>query len=408
MRSSGFRILAAAIAVLASAAMAPTADAQTRFQDGKPVIEEKTPFGYLPADVRAKMRAQEPLTKAASVLRWEFENAPARNAGYANIVLEKNAVALHWKGEVSAGMKAAVTRAGRHAAVRVVPARYSQAELRAATAPIFEYMKKHPGGPVRSVGVTDGGDALEVGVVDSDPRVAGADLPEVNIPVKVVPKQAPKSTSRLADTPPYWGGARIQTPDSVNPNAYCSTGFGVKNGAGIEYVLTAAHCYTPPDRATVWATGTTMGYASHEVYWHDILLITTHAGGRIYDGGVGTGEFSKSVYGWDWAYAGEYLCQSGATSGVVCNFTQGNGFTYSYCDYDSDGDWTCQDDLLLAVQMDGLQATRGGDSGGPVFGLRNDGVVAKGIVSGHAGFSYMIHQDFGTAWRDFGVTPIFG
>ncbi|MFC7723075.1 chymotrypsin family serine protease [Nonomuraea recticatena] len=395
-------MLVAALAVLVSAVMVPPAEARLRAQDGKPIIEEKTPFGYIPADVREKMRAQEPLTKAASLLRWEVENNG--HAGYANISLEPDGVALHWKGQIPPGMKTAMTQAGQHAKVRVVPARYSQAELRAATDSLFEYMKEHPGGPVRSVGVSQDGSAIEVGVVDSEAQTSTADLPKTAIPVKTVRRAAPKLTSRLSDSAPYWGGARLWNPARQTK---CTSGFGVKNSAGTEFLLTAAHCFTPPEQVETWTCCRTVGNATHETYWHDLLLVQTDAGGRIYDGGVGTGEFSKSVYGWDWVYSGEYLCTSGSVSGVICNFTQGNAFTFSYCDWDSDGDWTCMNDLLLAVQMDGLLAGLEGDSGGPVFSLRNDGVIAKGIISGRNDH-VLIHQDFGTAWRDFGIVPISG
>ncbi|KAB2345182.1 chymotrypsin family serine protease [Actinomadura rudentiformis] len=391
------------ITALVSVSMATAANAQTRFQDGKPVIEEDKPFSYIDPGVLKKMRAQEPLTKAASVLRWEVEKSG--HAGYADIALEENGVALHWKGDVPAAMKTAMSTASRLAPVRVVPAKHSKADLRAAITPLYEYMKKHPGGPVHSVGIRQDGSSIEVGSAASDLRTVATDLPKTSIPVKVVRKAAPKSASRLEDTAPYWGGARIWNPAK---KLNCTSGFGVKNSNGTGFLLTAAHCFTPPERVSRYTSVTTIGYASHENWAHDILLVTTHAGGRIYDGGVGSGEFSKSVYGWDWVYSGEYLCASGSVSGVICNYTQGNGFTYSYCDYDSDGDWTCRNDLLLAIQMDGLRASQGGDSGGPVFSLRNDGVVAKGIISGHDGWSGLIHQDFGTAWRDFGVVPIQG
>src|SRR5687768_14614893 len=100
MRSRGFRIMGTAIAVLVFATMATTAHAQATFQNGKPVIEEDGFVRYIDPDVLKKMRAQEPLTKAASVLRWEVEKSG--HAGYADIALEENGVALHWKGDVPA------------------------------------------------------------------------------------------------------------------------------------------------------------------------------------------------------------------------------------------------------------------------------------------------------------------
>ncbi|MFI0449645.1 S1 family peptidase [Actinomadura sp. 6N118] len=397
MKSRSFRMLGAAIAALMFTMMATTAHAQAAFQDGKPVNEEDGFFRYIDPDVLKKMRAQEPLTKAASVLRWEVEKSGY--AGYADIALEGNGVALHWKGDVPATMKTAMSTAG--APVRVVPATHSQADLRAAITPIYEYMKKHPGGPVHSVGIKQDGSSIEVGSATADLQKVAADLPKSNIPVKVVRKEAPQMTSRLEDSAPYYGGARFR---NLTKGGYCTSGFGVKNGAGTEFMLTAAHCYTAPDQVGTYDSRRYIGTASHEAYWHDLIMIPTDAGTRIYDGGVGSGEFSKPVRAWDWVYTGDYLCISGSVSGVVCNIIQGNGYTFAYCDWDSDGDWTCMNDLLLAYQNDGREASQPGDSGAPIFGLRSDGVVAKGIHSASGGRSVIVYQDFGTAWRDFNIT----
>jgi streptogrisin D len=180
----------------------------------------------------------------------------------------------------------------------------------------------------------------------------------------------------------------------------------VQNGAGQYFVLTAAHCITTGDVVATWA-GRDMGHAGAENWRHDVILINAFGGHRIFDGGVGTGEFTKAVAYWDWVYPWEWLCSSGSVSGVVCNIRQGESFTYSYCLTDSDGDWICLNDLLLAVRSDGRQGSIPGDSGGPVFSLDGPRVVAKGIISGYLG-SALVHQDFGTAWRDFGITPRTG
>jgi hypothetical protein len=44
-----------------------------------------------------------------------------------------------------------------------------------------------------------------------------------------------------------------------------------------------------------------------------------------------------------------------------------------------------------------------------VFGLSgSDRVIAKGTITGHVGTTDLIFQDFATAWRDFGITPVTG
>ena len=74
------------------------------------------------------------------------------------------------------------------------------------------------------------------------------------------------------------------------------------------------------------------------------------------------------------------------------------------CDYDSDNDYVCATDLILARTTRNPAAAYG-DSGGPVFALDGSRVRAVGTITGSVGAN-LYFQDFGTAWRDFGITPM--
>jgi hypothetical protein len=241
-------------------------------------------------------------------------------------------------------------------------------------------------------------------ILAADGAVATTDLPSTGVPIRIVQRPRMQLLSRLADTAPFWGGARIVNADN---GAGCSSGFAVTSG-GVNYLLTAGHCGRPGGG---WYNGDRsrfIGTATRENVAHDLLLVPTSAAGRIYDGGVGVGEFSKGVVGWDWAIPGEYVCQSGSVSGAVCGIRNTNSFQYTLCDTDPYGNYECYSDLILAQKTDGGLAARHGDSGGPVFTLSGtSNVVAKGTITGGGG-SWLVYQDFGTAWRDFGIVPLTG
>ena len=64
--------------------------------------------------------------------------------------------------------------------------------------------------------------------------------------------------------------------------------------------------------------------------------------------------------------------------------------------------------MIQAWKRDGGVAGRPGDSGGPVFSLNGDRVVAKGTITGGDLGSMLLFQDFGTAYSVWGVTPLTG
>ncbi len=140
----------------------------------------------------------------------------------------------------------------------------------------------------------------------------------------------------------------------------------------------------------------------------------------MWDGGVSTpggqntsSEYTKQILGSDHVYPGEWLCTSGSTSGALCGYQVTNNFPTDYCAYDHWGTYECYVDLFEAEQHTGYEAARGGDSGGPVFGLNGDmsKVIAKGVISGRRSNVFgqprwLLFQDFITAVYDFNVTVV--
>ncbi len=337
------------------------------------------------ADAAGRMARQRPLVAAASAVRWEIE----RHAypGFAGIALEDAQVALWWKGAVPTGMSTVVARARRHAPVKVRAAAHSLRELRAAAAKVRATTDVSPSGPLHAIKIPADGSGLvlaaPVGI-----RTAAA-VPEVAVPVTVVHEEPLRPVSRENDWAPWSGGAQIR-----NGGSYCTSGFGVRNSANARYILTAAHCGQSGNRITD-GQGEWIGDVGPRHQDHDIALIpTSNVDDQIYVGGSNSNT-TRVVEGWDWTFVGEYLCQSGVTSafqtgGPVCNIK----VLFYYDD---------REDLVEAEQMNGQQAARGGDSGGPIYSNgANGGVVAKGTVTRSAG-PRLGFQDFGTATRDFGI-----
>ncbi len=354
-----------AAAVLAAAVLvAPTASA--------------TPAAETDA-AALRMERQRPLVAAASRIRWEIERRAY--PGFAGIALEDTQVALWWKGAVPASMAAVVSQARRTAPVRVRTAAHSLAELRAAAATI----RAADPGSVDAVKFPADGSGLVLGVSPA----ARAAVPQVDVPVTIVHEEPLRPVSREDDSAPWSGGAQIR-----NGNSYCTSGFGVRNSSNARYVLTAAHCGQTGNRITD-GRGEWIGDVGPRHQDHDVALIpTSNVDDQIYVGGANSNA-TRVVDGWDWTFVGEYLCQSGVTSafetgGPVCNIK----VLFYYDD---------REDLVEAEQMNGQPAARGGDSGGPIYSnSASGGVIAKGTVTRSAG-PRLGFQDFGTAYRDFGV-----
>jgi hypothetical protein len=364
--------------------------------DGQPATAAKPPLPYQEAMIR-----QQPLKRAASLIRWEIERGG--HVGFMSLGLADDHVVLRWKGQVPAAIQRVIAEASAIAPIEVVPAGHSRRELQEEVARVGSWMRAGLGGPVHTIRVEGDGSGLRIltDVADFSPA---RHLPAMRVPYTVQTARPMRLRSRLDDSEPWRGGARIQNETSGGDR--CTAGFGVEDSSHTKYILTAGHCGKPGDHF-LDATGEHTGWGAREHREHDILLYSSNAQGRIYDGGV-VSDFTKGVAGWDWVFDGELLCTSGSFSGVICGLLVDPAFIGIICGFDVYDNFECWDDLLIANQVDGKQATLGGDSGGPVFTLSGAyRVVAKGTITGQGTLdSEVVFQDFGTAFRDFGVVPI--
>jgi hypothetical protein len=394
-------VVAAALAVGTMPASGAGADADA--DAGKP-----TPAGAadtISAETRARIDAQAPLTAAASAIQNVVDRG--HDAGYAGIGLGEDHVVVWWKGTPPAAVRRAVREARRDVTVRVVGAAHTRAELESAAQELTDYITAHPDRGYHSVEVAYDGSGLVLDVAPSASRRsvanglpsevdAATDLP-TGVPVRVQENAAPELTGRLNDSAPYWGGARINNNDNTG---FCTAGWPVRRGS-TEYMLTAGHCGRPGGG---WNNGNDtqyVGVGELEHAAHDLLLIRADVGTRMWDGPIGTGEFTKRVAGSGATFPGEWVCASGSVTGAQCNYVVTSTFTYSFSDYDAYGNLETYTDLVLA-DYSGVPS-RSGDSGGPVFVPTGaSDVIAKGTITGVWG-SRLIFQDWITAQNDFGI-----
>ncbi|GAA3802949.1 hypothetical protein ACFS5L_40970 [Streptomyces phyllanthi] len=381
-------LLAAAAALAATALVGTTTTGATAQQSERKTVPISK---AVPEDDLAKMTEQRPLVKAADKIRWAQERG--QFGGFTGIGLEEDRVALWWKGEVPAKVQRAIDEARDTAPVRVVDAQYSLRELKTASARLQARLAEDPS-LGHTVNIPTDGSGLVLATDGTGGKRAAAAAGETasevaGVPVRTVEEPRLDQVSRDNDWSPWWGGARIW-----QPRAGCTSGFGVTDNTGAQYLLTAGHCGDFGDPFTSGG-GTSIGTPSKINKTHDIMLIGTGDVTNFIYTGNPTDNVGVRVDGWDWVYPGEYLCQSGATSagvvgGAICNIK----VLFFYND---------SEDLVEAEQMDGQTAARPGDSGGPVYtASASGGAIAKGTTTRVAG-ARLGFQDFGTAWRDFGV-----
>jgi hypothetical protein len=200
-----------------------------------------------------------------------------------------------------------------------------------------------------------------------------------------VPGDTLSAPARCNDLyPGYWGGAVIINQTWGNG---CSTGFGVHSTVDSKtYMLTDSHCGNAGDYFDNGQQNQSLGYIYGENHGHDDAAILANVGNRYYDGaGIYQGDThnTKLVSGQQPSSVGDYLCESGAYGGVICNLKIiALNLTLTYYDEDAG-----QNITVTRV----AETTRGsggygnglltpGDSGGPVFSLAAAGhVTAKGL-----------------------------
>jgi hypothetical protein len=377
----------------------------------------------------AVMRHQEALQPAVQVLYEEYVKDP--NGGFAGIAFEDEGLTLYYKSQLTTTMKLALVEARKSGQITVKSAPFSMAELEAEGLKIHDALKAYGSSDIQSIGYMYDGSRLKIERVpeavakawmearmkSGKPALTSVETilfeAKLRVPVEVTTADTPivHLTNRLSDLPPWNGGGRWESWRGIEHRGTCTTGFGV-NASGRTWVLSAGHCASLGDTAYQGQFGNPnasfaqMGPINSDSWQYDMLLIDAPGWYLIFDGSPTT-SVTKRVYTWGYWAANELVCQSGMTSGVVCGIKQQYSTdTRVSCDTpDSDGDCGyIQKGMIRSIQVNGATAGRPGDSGGPVFTLHNDGVRAKGIVSGGGGTT-LYFQDWHDAIRLFGAYP---
>ena len=343
---------------------------------------------------RRQMIEQRPRVLAAKMIKEAVDFRPQR--GYAGIVLEEGLVALWWKGPVPSRILRVVDEANKVAPVQIFEARHSRAELRAAAAQI----RRQFGRDVIH-GIGDPGDGSRL-ILAVPPHKADAQsrssimsaMPAVGVETEVVYEEEPELLSRNDDSPPWKGGAVIV---NATIGAGCTSGFGVL-AAGQPAILTAGHCATANGQRIQDGSGEFIGNSAQKTGHDQMIVPTSSTTNRIYVG-PRVSNTTKTVTSWEPCFIGELLCQSGTTTAQAIGS--------ELCRLRVDRFATDSESLVEAVQLDGQQGARPGDSGGPLYSDLGSNVIAKGTMTWVAG-SRVGFQDIPTANQDFGGIQIPG
>jgi hypothetical protein len=325
---------------------------------------------------RERMAKQIPFVAAADrIIKLDRDGT---GLGGIRIDLDRGVLQVWWKGDPPAAVHEEIDKRQRADGIRVElgSAKYSQRDLYEAGQSIMGDRDAYPG--LIRLGPLVDGSGLEVGVEDTR-RAASWKFP---IPAKVVSASRIKQTqTRSADLPPWSAGA-VTLPVFTGAGM-CTTGFAVESGFWFWYssgIITAEHCF-PGGGDFNNGAGVLIGKGdvgrSH--VHSDSLYIPSTVQARIYDGPIG-GEFFKSVHGDTHAVPGQTVCVSGAVTGVRCDIMI-DRINISSGYISTTGQPVDMITFGHSLGADHV-ATSDGDSGGPVFGIDDGGVLAIGMMEG--------------------------
>lgn len=279
-------------------------------------------------------------------------------------------------GRALAGVSAA-SRAATPVEVRT--SRYSRPQMEQASSQIWKAANAHraAGLEVYSIVLPSDGRGLQVRM--NDPKLAGALTRALSAAgsavaaehVEYVASEPVHNVSRESPSAPYPGGIPIRW--GFYPSSWsCTAAFGVRNSSGTEYLLTAEHCYDMGDDIEAM-DGDNIGEIKAENDINDaaIFNVNTYSGVWVNDDYVFN--VRSGQYSWD----GELVCQSGYTSYPNrCQIEVVN----EYIQWQDDSGKIRRG--VEGHRCSGCSSVAHGDSGGPVWSIRQDGyVAARGIVS---------------------------
>ncbi|GHC88749.1 S1 family peptidase [Streptomyces flavofungini] len=252
-----------------------------------------------------------------------------------------------------------------------IPGR-GEAELTRITAALDTAAAKRVPSGVASWEADLASDTVKVTVTDSATPAARAFLKKARgygDAVRIV-----KSDRELQAKAAVAPGSRMNINN--NPGSWCSVGFGAKNSAGRQYLVTAGHCVTGNPGLYFDGSKFASGSTTRFVLGRDSVdmgLATVDAGSSITTsvGTWGNGA-SVAVRGSQRAAVGASLCKSGSTTGWTCGKVNAYDVTVTYTDRNGGPD------TVVTGLGRSTVCVEGGDSGGAYIA----GNQAQGMTSG--------------------------
>ncbi|MFC8719115.1 hypothetical protein [Kitasatospora sp. NPDC057198] len=243
------------------------------------------------------------------------------------------------------------------------------------------------GGDLLSVTVPPNGGGLHLGVRDVErakqalaANGARAAVDRAGVDTVLDASAEGSDMSRLRDSAPWIAGEALVDGGS-NATYDCTSGVPTRRKSdNRSFLISAEHCFAADATIyTGWDGGRNyIGHvAARSDLWDAVAIDTSSTGvtaGREWDGPTGN-SFTLPLTSSAYSYAGDYVCQDGFTSGVVCNIEVTKADTY----------WVGSNGVLHrgveGIQVYGNTAIQHGDSGGLVFAITGSSRQARGINS---------------------------
>lgn len=356
----------------------------------------------------ASIFGQAPLLEFAGPLQDQavdrafFSRGTAEDSGFAGVSVdpERMRIDLYWKGRLSGLAMSLASKLPSSVDLRIHEAEFSLIE----EANAIEMLQSYPTSEyeLQNVDVvpSDSGHGLRLeshegaftsGIVEALRFVDfHSDLPIVDVGFPA----GGELTSRTFDASPFSGGSLI----FMRTNGYCSSGVNVTSPTtGVDYVLTAQHCFhdyyvanSPNEpvyngyaNGTAREIGTWKSLPGYNFLDYDAALYRPTLGSTqaaIYVGGsASSSKYTiSSVYN---PIKGQTVCTDGARSGEHCGVVVDDIYFAWKVSYD-DGTDASFKNIVSATTKGTSIAVATGDSGGPVYDYQNGGYAAVGIITG--------------------------